>query len=285
MGTWEFPLVLFTVFGQWAIGLALMITLLEYVVPNIINEGNSKQLRIGGMAVLPLTVLGLIFSVFHLGQPLSAYKAIMNLGVSKLSMEIVFFGIVGVLALVYSHMWWKNPNHASRKTVGALLSLVGIVAIVVSSKVYSLPARLAWDSWQTTAAFLLTAVLLGAVSVAFLLAKSEDEATQKAKKVLGWVIIASVVLVVTVLASFAKMYGASAEQSKAVAATFASTFFYARLILGILLPVAVAGLLIGNFKSQSSHSIVAVALFGVVVGEVAGRILFYSSVMSQAPWF
>lgn len=285
MGTWEFPLVLFTVLGQWAIGLAIMLTLVEYLIPTTLNEANLKQFRIGGTAIFPLAALGLFFSVWHLGQPFSAFKAIMNLGVSMLSLEILFFGIVAVLALIYSYMWWKTPNNASRKIVGAVLSLVGIVAIVVSSKVYSLPARLAWNSWQTTAAFLLTAVLLGAVSVAFLLSKSEDKGGQQAKKLLGWTIIASVVVVVLVLASFAKTYGTSPEQSTAVAATFASSFFIVRLLLGILVPVALAGLFIANFKSKSSGSIAVVALVGVFIGEVAGRILFYSSVMGQAPWF
>ncbi|MEL1135786.1 DmsC/YnfH family molybdoenzyme membrane anchor subunit [Desulfitobacterium sp. THU1] len=285
METWEFPLVLFTVLGQWAIGLALMITLIEYISPAKGNEASLKQLRIGGMAVLPLVALGLIFSVFHLGQPLSAVKALMNLGTSMLSMEILFFSIVGVLALVYSYMWWKTPEKPLRKAVGAVLSVVGLAAIVVTSKVYTLPARMAWDSWQTTAAFILTAILLGAVSVAFLLNKVEDEASQKAKKVMGWAIIGSVVLIVTVLALFAGTYGASTEQSAAVAATFSSGFFIARMVLGILLPVAFAAVFITGSKKKAYQAVAGVTLVGVVLGEVAGRILFYSSVMGQYPWF
>jgi len=49
MGTWEFPLVLFTVLGQWAIGLALMLTLIEYFYPAVVNEAAKKQFRLGGM--------------------------------------------------------------------------------------------------------------------------------------------------------------------------------------------------------------------------------------------
>ena len=283
MGTWELPLVLFTVFGQWAIGLAIMLTIIEYFFPAIASEANLKQFRIGGMAVLPLVGFGLLFSIFHLGQPLAAYRAILNLGTSKLSLEILSFLIVGILALIYSYMWWKTPEKSSRKIVGATLSIVGLMAIVVSSKVYALPARFAWDSWQTTAAFMFTAILLGAVSVAFLLSKSEDEVGQKAKKILGWIIMAAVVLIVIVLAVFAKTYGVSEEHSTAVAATFASSFFFVRLIFGILLPAALAGLFIANHKSCTN--VVALAVLGVFLGELAGRILFYSSVMGQYPWF
>lgn len=284
MGTWEFPLVLFTVFGQWAVGLAVMLTLIEYFSPAIVNEANIKQLRIGGMAVLPLVGLGLLFATFHLGQPFAAYRAILNLGTSMLSLEIFSFLIVGALALIYSYLWWKTPEKALRKTIGAALSIVGLMAVVVSSKVYSMPARLAWDSWQTTAAFLLTAVLLGAVSVAFLLSKSEEDDAQKAKKVLGWIIMGAVVGIVIVLSSFAQTSGASPEQSAAVAATFGSGFFLIRLIVGILLPVAFAGIFIAG-KSKSYYNLAALALAGVVLGEMTGRILFYSSVMGQYPWF
>ncbi|WP_019849095.1 DmsC/YnfH family molybdoenzyme membrane anchor subunit [Desulfitobacterium sp. PCE1] len=283
MGTWEFPLVLFTVLGQWAIGLALTITLVEYMFSSDLDEASLKKLRVGGISVLPLVGLGIIFSVFHLGQPLSAIKAISNLGVSKLSMEILAFVIVGVLALIYSYMWWKTPASSSKKIVGLLLSGVGLIAIVISSKVYALPARLAWNSWQTTAAFVLTALLLGSVSVAFLLSKIEGEAGQKVRRTLGIFVIAAVVLVGLVLGSFAQTYGASAEQSAAVAATFASFFFAVRLMIGILLPMVFAGVFIANQKSSSTFA--ALTLVGVVLGEVTGRILFYSSVMGQYPWF
>lgn len=283
MGTWEFPLVLFTVLGQWAVGLAIMLTIVEYFFPAAVNEATLKQFRLGGMAVLPLVAVGLLFSIFHLGQPFAAYRALLNLGASKLSLEILSFLIVGILALIYSYFWWKAPEKAARKAVGAALSIIGLMAIVVSSKVYALPARLAWDSWQTTAAFMLTAVLLGAVSVAFLLSKSEDEGIQKGKKVIGWVIIASVVLIAAVLGLFAKTFGVSAEQTAAVAATFSSGFFIVRLIIGILLPIAFGALFVANNKT--CNTIAAITLAGVVLGEVAGRILFYSSVMGQYPWF
>lgn len=283
MVTWEFPLVLFTVLSQWAVGIAVMLTVVEYFMPLVLNETNIKHLRLGGMLVLPLVAVGLISSVFHLGQPLNAYRALLNLGNSKLSLEILAFLIVGILALAYSYLWWKAPEKGIRKAIGAALSIAGLAAIVISSKVYALPARLAWNSWQTTAAFLLTAVLLGTLSVAFLLCKAEDEVGLKSQKVLGWVILGTVILLVIVLATFAQTFGLSEEQSAAVAATFGSGFLLARLILSILLPVAIAGLFI--IGKKSCQSIVAIGVLGAVLGEVAGRILFYSSVMGQYPWF
>lgn len=283
MGTWEFPLVLFTVFSQWAIGLVIMITLVEYVYPTAINETNRKHLRVGGMAVLPLLGLAMLSSLFHLGQPMAAAKAITNLGSSMLSLEIAAFSVVFVLALLYSYVWWKTPEKEVRKVLGAVLGIGGLMAVVISSKVYTLPARPAWDSWHTMAAFVLTVFILGAVSVAYLLSRAEDDSAQKAKKMMGWTIIGSIAAIVLVLASFAQTFGASPEQSTAVAATFSSSIFYVRLVFGILLPAVLAGLFLANHKSSSY--LLAAALAGVVLGEVAGRILFYASVMGQYPWF
>mgnify|MGYP000023240745 CR=1 FL=1 len=283
MGTWEFPLVLFTVLGQWAIGIALVITMIEYFFSTTINEVAIKRLRVGGIAVLPLVALSLLASLFHLGQPLSAIKAISNIGVSMLSMEILTFMIVGVLALLYSYMWWKTPTRAARKPVGLALSVVGLVAVVISSRVYALPARFAWNSWETTAAFVITLLLLGSVSVAFLLSKIEGEAAQKLRKCLGILIIGSVVFIGLTLGSFAQSYGASAEQSAAVIATFASSFFIVRLLIGILLPMVFAGVFMAS--QRPCRTVAAITLGGVVVGEITGRILFYSSVMGQYPWF
>lgn len=283
MGTWEFPLVLFTVLGQWAIGIALVITMIEYFFSTTINEVAIKRLRVGGIAVLPLVALSLLASLFHLGQPLSAIKAIRNIGVSMLSMEILTFMIVGVLALLYSYMWWKTPTRAARKPVGLALSVVGLVAVVISSRVYALPARFAWNSWETTAAFVITLLLLGSVSVAFLLSKIEGEAAQKLRKCLGILIIGSVVFIGLTLGSFAQSYGASAEQSAAVIATFASSFFIVRLLIGILLPMVFAGVFMAS--QRPCRTVAAITLGGVVVGEITGRILFYSSVMGQYPWF
>ena len=198
------------------------------------------------------------------------------------SMEILSFLIVSFLAFIYSYLWWKIPEKASRKIMGLGLSIVGLIAVVISGQVYTLPARLAWDTWQTTAGFILTAFILGAVSVAFLLSRVEDEGGQKAKKALGWIIMGSVVCILVAIASFAQTYGASEEQTAAIAATFSSHFFLTRLILGLLLPITFAGLLIAGGKNRYRHTVAAITLAGVVFGEVAGRILFYSSEIGRA---
>jgi len=282
MEAWELPLVLFTVLGQWGIGIALMITIAESVAPSIVDSANRQNIRFGGMMVLPLIALGLLFSVFHLGTPFAAYKALFNLGTSMLSLEILAFIIVSALALVYSYMWWKNPDSGLRRTIGIVLSVVGIIAIVISSKVYTMPTRLGWDSWETIAAFLLTAVLLGATTVAALVVGNKATDVMKANKVLAVIILLAVVGIVVTLAGISSMYGQSAEQSAVVIGTFANGMFFVRLLLSLMIPVIMAAYILSN---KATNNLVTLGLGGIVVGELLGRVLFYSSTMSQYPWF
>ena len=257
-----------------------MIALIESLHPDIAKQQAQKSIRYGGIAIFPVIVLALLFSLFHLGKPLHAFKAIFNLGNAMLSLEILAFIIIGALALVYSYMWWKAPDNRLRRPIGWMLSIAGFIGIVISANVYTLPARLAWDSWETVAAFLTTTILLGSVTVASLLAGVEEQ--QKAQRTLGIVVLAGVVGSVAILAGIASMYGDSPEQSAFVVGTFASGMFFMRLLGSLALPAAAA---VSLFGKQPSKALLKVTLVAVVLGELIGRILFYSATMGQAPWF
>ncbi len=278
----QLPLVLFTVFSQVAVGLVLMLTIQDYVFPAAVKEGSSKRFRFAGISVVFLVAISVIFSLFHLGKPLHAFKSFMNLGTSTLSLEILAMFVVGIIALFYSFLWWKSPNGALRKVVGLVLSICGIAAVTISSRAYALPSKPSWDSWQTTAAFLLTAVLIGAVILSFLLYSYENESAVRAKKFFAIITIIAVIAIIAVMASFASTYGASVEQSDAVVATFSSVWFYIRLGVGLILPVIAAVAL--YFTKKVNFGIVACALLAVIIGEIIGRALFYYSAMGQTPF-
>ncbi|HWI53775.1 MAG TPA: DmsC/YnfH family molybdoenzyme membrane anchor subunit, partial [Symbiobacteriaceae bacterium] len=102
MNNWELPLVLFTVLSQAAVGAIIFSAVLE---PRIAPEHvqTRRALRVAGAVAFPVLLVALVLSVFHLGQPLAAYRALRNFGDSWLSREIWFFGITAVVAAVYSH--------------------------------------------------------------------------------------------------------------------------------------------------------------------------------------
>ncbi len=157
----EWPLVLFTVSLQLACGLALSVTLIEFM------DGPSFVARPMAIAVFPVAMFGEVASLFHLGHPFLAYRAIRNLASSPLSREVVAIVLFLVASLAYSYLWWRDKR-AVRPVVGVTTSALGLVAVVFSSMIYLVPSRPVWNSgWVPASFFGSTLLLAGFSSVTF----------------------------------------------------------------------------------------------------------------------
>ncbi len=283
MNHFELPLVLFTIMAQWAVGIALILVIADLFLVKYSPDGH-QGLRIGGMLVLPLCALAVIFSIFHLGQPFFAYKALGNLETSWLSREILATIFLGVSALAYSYVWWRNPqNESARKGLGVLTVIIGLVTIIVSAKVYTLPAHETWNNWQTAASFLLSAVFLGSLTILTLLSAYSTKVEPTAKRTLAAITIISLIGLLITLAAFTAGYGVSPEQTTAVGLVVSSSLFWFRILCGLVIPGALAFSFLGEIKL--SKGILVTGLLVAVLGELSGRALFYYSVMGQQPWF
>ncbi|HLN62222.1 MAG TPA: DmsC/YnfH family molybdoenzyme membrane anchor subunit [Symbiobacteriaceae bacterium] len=282
MNNWELPLVLFTVLGQAAVGTALLSGILE---PQLAPEHAKTRygLRMAGVLVFPLLLVALILSVFHLGQPLAAYRALRHFGTAWLSREIWFFGITTVLAAVYSHLCYHDRNPEIRSNLGLLTGVAGLVAVWSSAMVYALPARPFWSPLLNTLTFFGTAVLLGALVVAVCTrwAGANSETTPVAR-VTGWATVIGAVLVVVALAATTARGASDVKVMQAVALMGSSWLFWVRLALGLAMPVGVAVSLVRGRDVTTRQ--VALGLAFALVGELAGRIVFYTSALGPSLW-
>lgn len=256
---YELPLVLFTIIGQWAVGLVAALVVLEAVVPDV---AKSPEVRRSGIAVFPLICLALVAAFFHLGYPLGAYNVLSNLATSWLSREILATNIFAALSLAYSCAWYKGL--AYRRPCGLLTLIAGIVLIFASAKVYMLPAHPLWNNWHTPLAFYASAFALGTASLAFCCVRYFEDATPRVWAYLGAAVVVAGLLV---------FYAAVAGQ------VTVSGLFLVRVIgsAGLLTALA-AGLFLGR---RPGLWLVSAALAGVLIGELAGRALFYVSVLGQ----
>ncbi len=283
MNHFEIPLVLFTITAQLAVGIALILVITDLFLVKYSPDGH-QGLRIGGMLVLPLCALAVLFSIFHLGQPLAAYKALGNLGNSWLSREILATILLGISALAYSFIWWKSPEKESaRKGLGIITAVIGLVTVVISAKIYTMPAHETWNNWQTMASFILSSFFLGSLTILVLLNSYSNKTEQKAKKTLAGITIIALIGLVITLSAFTAGYGASAEQTTAVGLVVSSSLFWFRIFCGLIVPGAIAFSLLGEI--ELSRGILVAGLLIAVLGELSGRALFYYSVMGQQPWF
>lgn len=156
---YEFPLVIFTVLTQFAVGLALFAAFKSLRCAGStakecedISAWRSKD----WFAAFLLAAFGLGVSMFHLAQPLRAMEALGNLSVSWLSREGLLFAAFTALALV-------NALRESR-CLAVLAALCGVAAVAAQGMTYAPAAMPAVSNGVPMLLFLLSALALGALA-------------------------------------------------------------------------------------------------------------------------
>ena len=160
------PLVVMLVLTQMSVG-AFVVEHAMVSYFSIFREDIAAAVRPWHLcAALLLGALGLSASIFHLGRPLYAYRALLGLRTSWLSREILAFGVFAAASTVYVAAacldWFGHSIPASwQNALGSTAALVGLLAILCSVMVYVDTRRPLWTLGSTTAKFLLTALMLG----------------------------------------------------------------------------------------------------------------------------
>lgn len=125
--------------------------------------------------LLALTAVTLNISVFHLGRPAYAWRALKAWRRSWLSREVLLFGLFFSSLAALTLLAWVialHPfpqAHALFVTVAVLTPTFGIAGILASAYIYLVPARPSWDTLHTPIDFLLSAALLGTTALPLLL--------------------------------------------------------------------------------------------------------------------
>jgi DMSO reductase anchor subunit len=109
-------------------------------------------------------MLALIASTFHLGRPQFAFRAVLGLGHSWLSREIVCFALFLFLAALHTAAVVTGQERA-RQVLTDLACLSGIITVICSVMIYAVTRRQLWTPMRTGIRFFLSMGLLGAVAV------------------------------------------------------------------------------------------------------------------------
>ncbi len=294
----HYSLVLMTVLTQLSVGgfLALFFSELlsaAFSLPPLL----PGFLKTGPLAMLGAAFLALGTSVFHLGRPLFAFRALKMWKRSWLSREVLFFTLFSLLAALYSLLRFRESALplALRFGLGILVALTGITGIYCSAKIYMVPARPSWNTPRTPIAFFATTLLLGPLATLFLFALRgmqpaflTNGVSLVIKALVGIILIAGLVQLGYILVGVFYLLSREEHEMRGTAKLLTQWFRYpflsriGSLLLALVgLPLALLGLLQPGAGIGSTPFWIGVFLILAFAGELLGRYLFFVTVVPK----
>lgn len=284
----EWALMMFTLLSQLAIGTFIILTAVQTMLAQKAGEKTALELtRFGFLAVGPVMALALIFSLFHLGSPAIAFRAISNLGSSWLSREILF-------AILFLVLWFAAYSTLRKgKTVnilGWITSVAGVVTVYSMAGIYAASVRPAWANVNTYFAFFGTMLLFGVLGTTAAVVFSRKGATLNVETIdvlqkTSWVAFIGIAVQLIYLPVFLTGLASGGTAAQASAGLMAGAYAFPE-VLRWALSIAGGILLVYAFAKQRKSgqalpaNLVYLGLSAVLVGEFIGRYIFYATAVS-----
>ncbi|HWR41203.1 MAG TPA: DmsC/YnfH family molybdoenzyme membrane anchor subunit [Patescibacteria group bacterium] len=280
----EWPLIMFTLAGQLAIGSFIVLAIVRFFLSRQDADVAAKLTDKGLLAVGAVMVVASLLPIFHLGSPAGAYRSFANAGSSWLSRESMTTG-------AFFGCWFLTFIAYRRKQGGSVLawgtSLVGMAAVLSMANVYVSSIRPAWMHVNTYLAFFGTTFALGSVgALAAILYGAEKE--QLTAAVVGHLKKMSVMagIAVGLPLLFFPVFLSSLTQGNPAAqlsARLLTEQYLLPLIASGILSLAGAGLVCHAVWTGGSPALskrVYMAFVLVLIGEFMGRVVFYGSAVT-----
>lgn len=299
MNTQEWALIIFTILTEMSVGSFLVLGTVHFFVER--KAGLKEADRMSDWVLIAIVValgLGMLASLFHLGNPINAYKAVTNVGLSALSREILSGVTFAVLALLFVALQWFKVGSARLRDVIALVTaVVGVVFVFFQSRIYMLATQPSWNTPLTTVSFFVSTLLLGVLAIgaalvancAVMQRKNPDCAETQSKLLRGairWIAISSIILVgieIIVTPIYLAYLGTGPAAAQASLAKMVGEFnlaFIFRMVLGFLGAVVLAVFLYQNATTSGQKFLgkLAYSAFALVlIAEVLARFVFYAT--------
>ncbi|MBY5946175.1 DmsC/YnfH family molybdoenzyme membrane anchor subunit [Photobacterium rosenbergii] len=269
----EWPLILFTVLAQTAVGAYLLLG--GVILKGNLCVGVSDRLHKAMFFLWVLMGMGFAASTMHLGSPLRAFNALNQVGSSWLSNEIftgsVFFALGGGYWLLEV---LDKGNEALRKLLLAAGMLVGIAFMYSMIKLYLLDTVPTWNTVYTPIAFVMTMLTSGLIFGHLLLTGSQHKMATL-DRILPFVGSLAVAISLTALVSQLIGLG-DIQTSITTASELIPNMAQLQVIRVGLLLGALAVWFIPNLMNSRPGVPVMVLSFGLVLlSELVGRGIFY----------
>lgn len=281
----EWPLVSFTILGQTSVGLALVSAWSLFFKP---DGGPStvvaRERTLAGLALaLVLLMAAVLVSLFHLGHPLRARRALANLRTSWLSREILFeLGFLGAVALAVWRLWTGSGLDGVARSAIVAAAVLGLLFLFSMARIYMLDTLPLWDQAFTPLSFLLSSLSLGPLSTALVAGAAAPPASMSplvvASLAAGACSLAAALLISPYAGALKRRLRPSlrppGRAGGALIAVRVGASTAGLIVLMVLLAVG-EGAPAGASAETAS---LAAALALILAGETAGRFLFYGMI-------
>lgn len=287
------PLVVLLTLTQLAVGVTCVKGFIEQVSGELAPRAYEQT-----AVAAALTFVALAVGVFHLGRPLLAWRAVLNLRRSWFSREALAFGVFYSCVLAYGTLV-ALPNIpelrslVSSEVLAQAVAMAplaqdfavasGLIAVLCSVMVYVATKRPQWSAGKTGLRFFGTTLILGVASVLAVLGWGAGELDTGAQRVFDSLIEALICVSVVKLAYELSLLGYVRQRQHSVDKRMAivmlrdlrlTTYsrFAAGTLGGIVLPLLASNQ--GLDSSWLAPLLIAAACFALV-GELVERYLFF----------
>ncbi|HDH0507370.1 TPA: dimethyl sulfoxide reductase anchor subunit [Klebsiella pneumoniae] len=272
-GWHEWPLMVFTVFGQCVVG-GFIVLALALMTGKLSRE--QEQRVVGSMFGLwVLMGIGFIASTMHLGSPLRAFNSLNRVGASSLSNEIasgaIFFAVGGIGWLLAV---CKKLPAGLRSLWLAVTMVLGVIFVWMMVRVYNtIDTVPTWYTVWTPLSFFLT-LFIGGPLLGYLLLRvaGVDGWALRLLPVVSSLALLVSIMVVVMQGSELATIRSSVQQASALVPDY-GLFMAWRVVL---LTLALACWCVPQIRGRKpAVSLLGLAFVLILVGEMIGRGVFY----------
>ena len=285
------PLVLMLVLTQLSAGAFVADALSGcFLAPGVVASLRPTH----SLVALAVGLLALAASVFHLGRPKYAFRALIGLRTSWMSREILAFGVFAPLAGAYVASLWQvailpalglaplaaSAAHRIQDVACVAVAASGVAGVACSVLLYDATRRVWWSASTVGFKFAMTAVVLG---LATTMVTCHGAATSLVPTLAGVLAGAASVKLLWEIAFFRHLRDKQQSELKRTAllmrgelAQYTLARFLAGGVGGVFLPL----LLRENASVPAARVLAAASLVLLLAGEFLERTLFFAAITS-----
>ncbi len=282
----HWPLVFLTLLSQIALGAVAATAVIHSIsaITDVDHAVTTGALSRSAWVGFVISALALGASIFHLGRPAHAWKAMRNLRTSWLSREVALLGAFSGTALLYALAQAVSaPAISVVVPAGLLATALGAAGVFASGRLYLIRARPMWNSPRTIVGFFASALTMGPLVVVLAFDPAIDPAWWN--RALLPAAAAGLALQSGVTRHLLRTAsGNPAREFRGAAILLQGRFVAIRQARAALTTVAVVGLLTASISKGEEIAVFAAGAFVcALAADVIGRHLFYATVVPMRP--